>query len=257
MKTGFSSKIGITLTSIFLILSLVAFSFLNGSTAWFAENKSVSANDMGVEVKDLQRLIKSVDYYPISSITLSGSDNIYTFSSDPIPEGTAKTLGTFSTLIAERQLLVKITLHDGVTGAHVGAVTETDGYIADSINSKISKEGNPLSSVVEFYSVTDVAQSSEGYVISSGDIADSVKRFVTLSEYEGEIISSFDTEISLYSTAENDHDHVVFIMIDYYEQSVEYVMDTVNRLIMEGEGKTDAVLGENIEFVCDFKFFVF
>lgn len=252
MKTNFSSKIGIIFITLFLLLSIFALLLLNESSAWFAENRDLDAENMKVQVKAPAQIVERVDYYRISSITLSGGDNIYTFSSTPIAENENKSLGTFSTLVAERQLLIKITLNEGVTGAHVGAVSETDEYIADAINERIMKEDNPLSSVVEFYSISDLEQTSEGYVISSADISNTVARFVTLSESNGQMITSFDSDISIYSTAAEDHDHIIFIMVDYYEESVEFVMDTVNRLIMEGNGKTDAVMGENIEFVSDF-----
>lgn len=255
MKTGFSSKIGIIFITLFLILSLFAFSLLNGSTAWFAENKELDANNMSVQVKSLSGIVDSFEYYPISSISLSESNNIYTFSSAKIPENEVKSLGTFSTLVAERQLLVKINLKAGVTGARVVASSYADSYVIKDADTIINKNGNSLSSVVEFYSIANVAETNEGYVISSESIQSSVARFSDIDSEYGSIPASFSPEVDIYSTPAGQTDNAIFIVIDYYEKSIEYVMDHVSNLMIDGS--TDVVPGEQINFICDFEIVVF
>ena len=254
MKKMLDARLGIVFISLVLILSIFALMMLNGSAAWFAENKDVGANNMNVTVKSPAQIVDSVEYYPISSISLSGNNNIYTFSSTPIDESENKSLGTFSTLVAERQLLIKINLKAEATGARVIASSYADSYIIENEDTVINKDGNSLSSVVEFYSIANVEQTSEGYVISSGDIQDSVSRFSDIDKSYGSIPASFSPETDIYSTPTDQTDKSIFIIVDYYEESVEYVIDHINNLMMDGA--TDVVAGEKINFICDFEILV-
>lgn len=246
-----SMKLSIILVSLVLVLSIIALMLLNGSTAWFAENKNVDAGGMAVMVNS-DGIVDRVDFYPISSISFSGSNNIYTFSSTPIEDPANREIGAFSPIVAERQILVKITLKEGVAAASVRAVAESQDYIANT--NEISKEGNPLSSVVEFYAISDIVEENNSYVISSEDIVNVPSRFVTISEQNGETVCEFTSEISIYATAQGDTDNTIFVLVDYYEDAVDRVIDCVNRLI--AQGASDAVMGENIGFVCDFKLHV-
>ena len=167
MKKYFSSKIGIFLSSSTLILSIFALLLLNGSTAWFAENDRVTADGMHVKVSSPDNLVESVQYFPISSITLSENYNIYTFSlEDEITDTTQIKLGTFSTLESERQLLIKINLSQEVDSVIVSAEAEAESYIIEAEDTIINMKGNPLSSVIEFYCVSDIEEENGCYVIS-------------------------------------------------------------------------------------------
>lgn len=251
MRDCLNSKITIVLTALALILAIMAFAFTNGSTAWFAESKNVDAGGMAVMVNS-DGIVDRVDFYPISSISFSGSNHEYTFSSTPIEDPANRKIGAFSPIVAERQILVKITLKEGVAAASVRAVAESQDYIANT--NEISKEGNPLSSVVEFYAISDIVEENNSYVISSEDILNVPSRFVTISEQNRETVCEFASEIFIYTTAQGDTDNTIFVLVDYYEDAVDRVIDCVNRLIAEGE--SDAVMGENIGFVCDFKLHV-
>lgn len=254
MKKHIDARIGIIFISLTLILSIFALLLLNGSVAWFAENKDLDVYNMTVSVKSPTQIVESVEYYPISSVSLSGDNNIYTFSSTPIAENENKALGTFSTLIAERQLLVKINLKPEITGARVVADSYADSYMIENEDTVINKDGNSLSSVVEFYSIPDVAKTSEGYVISGESIKDTVTRFSDVSGSYGKITASFSSEIDIYSTPQGQTDNAIFIVIDYYEDSLNYVMDHVSNLMIDGS--TDVVSGEKINFICDFEILV-
>ena len=254
MKNHLEARISLIFISLVLILSIGALMLLNGSVAWFAENKDLDAHGMSVNVMSPDLIVDSVEYYPISSISLSGDHNVYTFSSVPIAENEKKVLGTFSTLVAERQLLVKINLKPGATGARVVGCSYADSYIIQNEDTVINKDGNSLSSVVDFYSISDVEKTSEGYVISGESIKDSVARFSNVGGSYGNTTASFSPEIDIYSTPQGQTDNAIFIIIDYYEDSVNYVMDHVSNLMIDGS--TDVVSGETINFICDFEILV-
>ena len=247
---------GIFFSTFFLILSLFAFSLLNGSAAWFADNRDVDAENMSVKVKSPDTVVDSVEYYPISSISLSESQNIYTFSNNNIAENETKQLGTFSTLVAERQLLIKINLKPEATGARVVASSYADSYIIEDEDTIINKDGNSLSSVVEFYPIDYdlVEKTSDGEYIISSDSMQNVARFSDIDAKYGSIPASFSPEAEIYSTPEGKTDTAIFVIVDYYEKSVEYVIDYVNNLIMGAA--TDVVAGETINFICDFEILV-
>ena len=57
MSKQLSAKIGMFLASFPLILSIFAFLLMNGSTAWFASNKSVSAGGFSVTAKTSPNLV--------------------------------------------------------------------------------------------------------------------------------------------------------------------------------------------------------
>lgn len=249
MKKYFSSKICIFLSSSTLILSIFALILLNGSTAWFAESERVTADGMHIKVSSPNNLVESVQYFPISSITLSGNYNIYTFSlEDEITDTTQIKLGTFSTLESERQLLIKINLSQEVDSVIVSAEAEAESYIIEAEDTVINMKGNPLSSVIEFYCVSDVEEENGCYVISGEDIVDSVTRFA--EKANGETPFDFNNKKELYSTAVGDSDNFIFIILDYYKLSADYITNHVNGLIMDK--LTDVTAGQNVEFVCDF-----
>ena len=149
-------------------------------------------------------------------------------------------------------MLIKINLKQGVTGARVIAESRNTSYIIKDKSTVINKNGNPLSSVVEFYSIANVDKNGKGeYVISGSDIKGSVKRFSDIDSSYGVIPASFSPEIEVYSTPNGNTDNSIFIIVDYYEESLEYVLDFVSGLI--ADQKTDVVAGETVNFVCDFE----
>ena len=254
VKNHLGATLGFVCVSLTLILSIFAYMLLNGSVAWFAENKDVDAENMTVRVSSPSKLVMSVEYFPISEISLSGNQNIYTFSKTPLGEDENKCLGTYSTLVAERQLLIKINLNPGVTDARIVASSFADSYLIQDRNTIINKEGNPLSSVVEFYAIDDVTITSEGYVITGDHIVDPIARFSDVDPSYGSIPVSFSPEVEIASVPIGDTDKSIYIMIDYYEKSLDYVMDHISNLMIDGS--TDIVSGETVNFVCDFEILV-
>ena len=64
--------------SLLLVLSIVAFSSMNKSVAWFSQNESVSGNGMSVSVEKPLEVTASLVSYAVTDIS---SDGVYTISS--------------------------------------------------------------------------------------------------------------------------------------------------------------------------------
>lgn len=231
-----NSKASVMLIGLVLALSIFALGVLgNEGLGWFASNDKVTANGMGISVDGEFDVVKSVEYYAISSISLDEANNIYTFK-DRLPDDGVKSLGQFSTLVAERQLLIKIILNDNVKGVEISAESSASGYIG-SDPSQIKKENNSLSSVVELYSVSGslVSSTDNGYVISSENFQGEPSRFSDVSVDDGNATTDFRAHVQVYQTESGVDDDVVYIIVDYYEAAAEHVMDIASMLEMSGQ----------------------
>ena len=244
------------LVGIVLVLSVIALGFLgNEGLGWFASNDKVTANEMGISVNGEFDIVGSVEFFAIESISLDSTtkDNIYTFK-NKLSESDPKNLGQFSTLVAERQLLIKISLSDDVSSVRVTAASSASEFIADE-TPNISKANNSLSSVVEFYSISggSVTTSNDGsYVISSESFQGEASRFSTVDINGSQVTTSFTPDISLYETESGVEDDVIYIIVDYYEEAAEYVMDTSSMLMTNGELVFDDTEDMIITFASDF-----
>jgi hypothetical protein len=243
------------LVGVVLVLSIFALGFLgNEGLGWFASNDKVTANDMGISVNGEFDIVESVEYFAIESITLDSEtkDNIYTFK-NKLSDGDHKNLGEFSTLVAERQILIKINLNDDVGAVRVTATSSATEYIADE-TPDISKENNSLSSVVEFYSIagSSVDTSGGSYVISSESFQGEASRFSSVDVNGSQVTTSVTPYISVYETAEGADDDVIYIIVDYYEDAAEHVMDTSSMLMTNGELVFDDNEDMIITFASDF-----
>ena len=76
MKKIFDARLGIIFISLVLILSIFALMILNGSTAWFAENKDVGAQGFTVTVDSDIQVSATLQSFPITAI----NGDIYTIS---------------------------------------------------------------------------------------------------------------------------------------------------------------------------------
>ena len=226
------------LIGLVLTLSIFAMGVLgNEGLGWFASNDRVTANDMGITVNGESDIVKSVEYFKIESISLDSTSkyNIYTFKDDVTNNAEERKLDTFSTLVAERQLLIKITLQDGVGAVRVTAASSATEYIADA-TPDISIENNSLSSVVEFYSISgaEVSISGDSYVISSQNFQGTPSRFSEITPNGNTVTTSFTQYIPVYETEGNADEDVIYIIVDYYEDAAEHVMDTASMLVTNG-----------------------
>lgn len=72
MQKEIASKLSFVFTAFTLALSLIAFASINGSLAWLADNKQVSAGGMSVNVASEDIEVSSVEYYKYNSFTGKG-----------------------------------------------------------------------------------------------------------------------------------------------------------------------------------------
>ena len=68
MKKHIDARLGIIFISLTLILSIFAFMLLNGSVAWFADNKDVDAGAMTVAVKSDVEVSATLESHPVKEI---------------------------------------------------------------------------------------------------------------------------------------------------------------------------------------------
>ena len=249
-----NTKITLTLFGLVLALSIFALGILgNEGLGWFASNDRTEANNMSISVDGDFGVVKSVEYFSISSISLDGSNNIYIFK-DLLSEDEPKSLGQFSTLVAERQILVRITLHDSVGRVQISANSSASEYIADATPS-ITRDNNSLSSVVELYSISGefVDYTENGYVISSENFQGDSSRFSSVT-IDDTVHVDFKKDIPVYETQSGVDENSVYIIIDYYEDAAKHVMDVAAELIADGSITFDENDDDQIiTFAPDFK----
>ena len=242
-----SSALSFLLISSFLFISLMAFAGMNKSAAWFASVKEVTGEGMSVSVEAPESYISEVEYFTIERITLSEGKNNYHFDMNaPAPSGT---LGTYSALSGERQLLVKITLPDSVDRVSLIAQSASQRYPVYN-GAKITKDTPVgLSSVVKIHVLdgNHIDETDGEYVVYGSDL-DDPKSFATVSS-DGNSVT-YSQNIDLYSTPNGNNDNELYIFIDYDEESMDLLLNYVNNLIMSG--LTDYVSGDVVSFVGDF-----
>ncbi len=243
MNKTVSSRVTLILFSLVLALSIGALGMLgNRGLGWFADNDKVTADGMSITVNGDHGVVDNVQYYEISSIALEGGNNVYTFTKEINGN---PSLGEFSTLVANRQILIKITLDPSIGAVTVSADSSAPGFI-----SSVKENGNSLSSAVAFYAVSgeDVEAGSDGppYVISSGDFyGDGAYTFSDITVSGSTVTATFDPEITdLFTTEDGAHESAVFIIVDYYEDAAEHIVDLANQ---SGLG------GKTITFIPDFE----
>ena len=68
MKSVQKATIGIMLTSVALIFSIIGLLMTGGSLAWFGENKNVNADGFNVKIATLNNITATLKSYPVSKI---------------------------------------------------------------------------------------------------------------------------------------------------------------------------------------------
>lgn len=266
MKKIASARLSVIISSAVLLLSVFALFSMNGSVAWFADNNEVSGNNMSITITDTEGVVEKVEFFKIHSIKTSVTDddeihNVYNFSSTPISDPNDIKLETFSSLKATRQLLIKITLVSELGYMRIVANSSADSYIIPNSSTVIYADNNSLSSVVELAVVNDVTlvneDGEEVYAVVGDSLSESVKRFSSFTETDGEVTPSFSPTIDVYQTPTGETDREIYILVDYYEESMEYVTNYVNNMLMSGNSGSDIVIGGNINFACDFEILVY
>ena len=246
MNIKAKAKAQFIIAGIALVFSIFAlFVINNNGLAWFSENDKATATGMNISVVDPKGLVASVEYFNISDITLIGEINSYHF--DTTPDDDAN-LGVYSVLSSKRQLLIKVTLSDNVDAVTINAASSSSRYPVYDGAVMNTKNSPGLSSVVQLCVINSLNAVNGEYVVTDSGMASGMKRFATINS-DG-TLDSYSQDIPLYSTASGADDNVLFIFVDYYEDSIDYVLSYINYLIMGGD--TDYQSGSEIPFNCDF-----
>ena len=235
------------------------FSVVTGTVAWFLANSRVqnTADDFPVEVLDNNVSIIEFHEY-VDTVTVSGVD-YYIFNKTAtgnvtISDGTATqtgalSMGKYSFEHPHHPVLVLLELTSNASASIGAKLTDTQywedkatdaSYIATEDYSLTSATGNPLSSVVEFYSFTYSSTTSDQTSVASRTITINstqyyglkINEFVTTGSNSNRTsfvnlnssgdYSSLDTNISLFSGSTTGLSHLG-IVIDYYADSLAYI----------------------------------
>ena len=255
-KRLLSSALSFLLISTFLFISLVAFSGMNKSAAWFANTKDVSAEGMSISISAPENY--NIEYFQIKSISLSDEKNNYHFDASA-PSDSGK-LQTYSALSGERQLLVKISGLNPENALTLSAQSSSQTYPVYDGAEISSQTPLGLSSVVKIYVLdSESVDLVDGeYVVYSSALIDDeekdkAKTFASPNTDSNSESGPYllDSNIELYSSPAGNSDSVLYIFIDYYEESMDCVLDYVNHLMMISNG-TDYKSGDEIQFTGDF-----
>ncbi len=259
----FKAKMATAFSALILLVSFVAlFLVNNGTLAWFSLNKSTGVKGLEIDFQDSYgKLASAPEYFIISAVKLDSStrENIYEFSSTPVANKSEIKLETLSPIVAERQLLIKLKLNDAATTISIVAETTAEKYITNMTSPLAKADGNPLSSIIQFQVVTDITSSNGMYTIKASELSEAVHFADVNLSGTTLTVGDFARSIDVYSTAENDTDNEIFILLDYYETSADYVLEYVNNLLLSqtpDNPLTEIQTGENVNFVCDFVFYI-
>ena len=245
MSEKFSAELKLIGTGVMLVIALLAFLNINGTLGWFASSDEVSANDMSVKISSSPGVVKSVDYFEIADVSFVNGHNVYSFSADPA-EGEL-TLPTYSVLNAKRQVLVKITLNEGVDSVSLEAITDATEFINDE---NVSVTGNSLSSVVLLRMVTSDQIVMNDEVISISEDQTQEYHFTTVEQNGNVLTPTFSPDPIDLGTVTTP---AIFIIIDYYDAAAQLATEIINHNMSSLDH--DELIANNMEvgFVCDFK----
>ncbi len=266
-KKIFIAKLATVFSVFVLFLSIFGFVSLNNSAAWFSNNKEVNAGGISVKMEDPNKLVGTLYFYDIGTIILEEeqngqetvSYNKYVFKQ----ESAKKELGLLSVIEPTRQLLIRLDLKEGVDSVVITGETSLTDY-----PSEFTPAENPASTVVQFQVLTDVVMqelteeewnalsdahkadgNKNGYVISSQDLG-TATHFATINEDKKTF--AFESSIDIYETPDNASVNSVFILVDYYEPSTEYILNLANNSKINGI----TVGVDNIGFTSDFSLII-
>ncbi len=239
------AKISTVFAVFMLCLSIFAFvSLQNRGVAWFSANKKTDASGMTVKLDDSMNIVKTVEYYKIDAIVLQENSEGEIYNEYVFKEKVASpTLSVLSAIEPNRQILIKIELKEGVDRVTLKGQSHISTY-----PTSFSKEDNSASSIIQFQVITDIQMNENNtYVLSSLELQPST-HFTTVETENGSVQIEFQKEIEIYQTPMGETDDYIYIVVDYYEPSTEYILMRANNGEIEG-----LEIGvDNIGFICDF-----
>ncbi len=259
-KKIFLAKISMVFAVFVLCLSVFAFVSLDRGLAWFANNKKADTSGLSVSLTDEQDIIESFAYYAIEDIKLvqtsdqSYNEYLFSYSGSNLDNFALQPL---SAIDAKRQVMLKITFKSEME-LDIFAKAKTRRAYPKTF----SNAGNDLSSVVEFYTLTnpreedlEEGQTEPNYTVSgTEEVLGGAKRFAEITRDESGAITSKsfddDGQIQLYSSAEGERVKDIYILFDYYEESMDVALEYANEHELGDKG--NALEPPKIYFTCDF-----
>lgn len=215
--------------------------------AWFSTNKTATASYTNIVAKD-SSLVKSVKYYPISSISDDG--NSYTFSTS---SSSASSINEYSRIDgnAMHQLLIEITLNDDESyRSSFNVIATADEDVLNGQESWAGYKGwdtattYPLSTIISFYYTETVTPGSNTITVTkdtSETSSDVTQHFIGISADTGNPKFTQTLTLKENSTKEDK----VYIMLDYY-------LDAIDSIYSFNIGNTKFSSNESLKFGCDF-----
>lgn len=246
MKSGTNNKslklIGATAVTLFSLVSVFA-----ATIAWFAMNKDVGGNGMSITVQADDRAFTQLT---IHRCDLSNSNNTtLTFNSTPaitvsnngsISENEAVVMDNYSELNRTQPTLLLFTFADDTneTDISIEAISRNASYVGSISNQNVSNF--PFSSVVNFKSAAYTTTFDFSIAVSSLTQSSSFVSFDQNDNFD------YDSDIYLFSGSQNRVIKYVAVVMDYYEDALDYLF--TNNV---GYDSVAASNNNAIDFYCD------
>ena len=268
MKQAKKKNFNIKMIAAVALCGFSAVSLVSGAVAWFSASRVSKGSGDSMTAVEPSPIFKKMSFHNYVHIdyvnnTLKFNQNAtgyIEFDENGTLQyygDTSVSLGTYDQLNQTQPVLCLIELDTKhvVTAEEpivVSAKTE-ETYIGAS-EDKIVAEGNPLSSVVRFYSnayadgdaldaisgtYTSAEVTYDVYNVGMKTIANSDSFAKFTNEYT---YTSFDPTPTLYEGAVNDEVTYIGIVFDYYTYALEYIYNTYLGL---------DILDDTITFACD------
>ncbi len=236
MQKKIASSLSFVFTAFVLILSLIVFASINGSLAWLANNKQVSADGMSINIKNTVDFEASVNIHGVTNIDkVDGVDKKYTFDHDthvttlPLhdPNG-----------ISYDEYLKALVLHFEITAGEEDVSVTVDIEASGGIS---TSNTNFISNAIKFTEAT--VEGDTPVVVKTN----TESAFVTMEnnnptkEYTLSVITS---DAPIYVAAGSTVSF--YFIIEYNEPFIEYIN---NYMFTNSISDTEVIYNNDIKFV--------
>ena len=265
MKKVGNKNLKIIAATMMTIFSL--FACFSAAYAWFAAIRKVDNSSDSFKVDSSSGVLESVSTHRL--VRNASNDTTYAFDTDPIdsemiidwdtfePDTYVSTeLDRYNPLEVHNPVLILFKFKDGTkdTSIQIRSVSTSSSFIGYVT----SKDNNPLSSVVEFKSIsfaTAPTISGGNYTITKSQLSAS-KHFVNITTdeagYPTVADDGFVSTQYLYEGTTSNTIKYVGVIIDYYEPAMSYLfaVNLGNSLFEMDVSDPEAGV---INFVCDWE----
>ena len=236
--------------------------------AWFAATRKISNEADAFKVESYSGILESVSTHRL--VKSASTDSAYAFDTTPIDEemvidwNTAEPsayvsteLDRYNPLEVHKPVLILFTFRDGTPDNNIQI--RGDSTSSSFVGYVTNKDGNPLSSVVEFQSAsyaTTPTVSNGNYIITKStlstpthfvNITNDAAGYPTVAEDGGFVSTQY-----LYQGTTTNTIKYVGVIIDYYEPAMSYLFSVnLGNSLFEMD-VADAEAGV-INFICDWR----